>query len=122
MDSNKSVGKIGEEYAADYLGKHGYRILQMNFFCRLGEIDIISVKNGTYIFCEVKTRTENLHGKGYEAVNYFKIKKLKKAMYFYFKKNGIKNYKCRIDVISLELSYDKEIKDLKHFENVGVEY
>ena len=93
----------------------------MNFFSRLGEIDIIAQKDGTYIFCEVKTRVENMKGKGYEAVNYYKIKKLMKAIYFYFLKNNIVQYKSRIDVISIELSYDREIKTLKHFENVGME-
>jgi putative endonuclease len=52
----KALGQTGEELAADYLEKEGFRILEKNYRCRLGEVDLIVEKKGTIHFVEVKTR------------------------------------------------------------------
>jgi len=55
-DERKKIGSIGEKLAADYLERIGYSILQRNFRCRYGEIDIIACNSEYLVFCEVKTR------------------------------------------------------------------
>ena len=52
----KTLGRWGEERAAAYLRRHGYKILGMNYSCRGGEIDIIAQKRGFVVFAEVKLR------------------------------------------------------------------
>ena len=55
-DERKKIGSIGEKLASDYLERFGYSILQRNFLCRYGEIDIIACNSEYIEFCEVKTR------------------------------------------------------------------
>ena len=55
-DERKKIGSIGEKLASDYLEQIGYSILERNFRCRFGEIDIIACNSEYLVFCEVKTR------------------------------------------------------------------
>ncbi|HDN84600.1 MAG TPA: YraN family protein, partial [Candidatus Aerophobetes bacterium] len=52
---NKEIGKRGEKLAISYLKKRGYRILDKNFRCKIGEIDIVAENDGQIVFVEVKT-------------------------------------------------------------------
>jgi putative endonuclease len=113
-----SLGKLGESKACQYLKSKDYRIINANFQTRLGEIDIICQKNDLLVFVEVKARIGDLKGKPYESITYWKLKHLKKAIYFYLIKKNLLNSKLRIDVISIEFNPDKTVKKLLHFENV----
>ena len=53
---NKSLGNFGEDKAAQYLRRRGYNIVERNFSCRFGEIDIIARKGKFIVFAEVKLR------------------------------------------------------------------
>ncbi|EAX48690.1 protein of unknown function UPF0102 [Thermosinus carboxydivorans Nor1] len=70
------MGKMGENAAADYLARNGYKILMRNYRCRIGEIDIVAERQGTIVFVEVKTRSSEKFGFPAEAVNYRKQQKL----------------------------------------------
>lgn len=67
---NQELGKIGEELAAKYLTQNKYKIIQRNFRCKLGKIDIIAydLKNKELVFFEVKTRSNFKYGRPSEAV------------------------------------------------------
>ena len=56
MNNRRELGDWGEEKAARYLRRKGYRILDRNFSCRQGEIDIVAEKSGVVAFVEVKLR------------------------------------------------------------------
>ena len=58
----KRVGELGEDLASRHLRTLGYRIVERNFRCPLGEIDCVAVKGKTLVFCEVKTRRSNRYG------------------------------------------------------------
>lgn len=77
------LGKIGEEFAANLLELQGYRILERNFRCRMGEIDLIAEKDGEISFVEVKTRKSARFGRPAEAVNSEKQRRMRKAAEFY---------------------------------------
>ena len=62
MSQNIEIGKFGEKIAANHLKRNGYRILENNFRCKFGEIDIIALHRDTMVFVEVKTRKNNLFG------------------------------------------------------------
>ena len=63
-----AVGKAGEEAAVQYLRQHGYRILERNYRCRFGEIDLIARDGRMLAFVEVKTRRSQKYGPAAAAV------------------------------------------------------
>jgi len=116
--SLQSLGKIGEEYAKNYLASLGFVIKEQNYRTKLGEMDIIAEKDKKVFFCEVKTRIGDLHGKPYEAVTYRKLQHIQRVAQAYLLQNEIKNSKLSIQVISIELFPDFSIKKLKMYEIV----
>ena len=76
-------GAWGEECAAAYLRRHGYRILARNYSCRFGEIDLIAEKDGVLLFVEVKLRTNLQYGAPREYVTVKKQEKLRTAALLY---------------------------------------
>ena len=73
----RQLGKIGEDMAAEILRCKGYRILERNYRCRAGEIDIIADRYGELCFVEVKTRQGFNYGRPCEAVSYEKKKHIR---------------------------------------------
>ena len=73
MTYKQDIGSLGEDAAAVYLKEKGYNVIQRNFRCKTGEIDIICVKDGCTVFVEVKTRKNSLYGSAAEFVNYYKL-------------------------------------------------
>lgn len=116
----QQVGKIGENTACDYLQKKGYLIIERNYRSKGGEIDIIVQKGNKIIFVEVKTRIGDAKGRPYEAVNYYKMSHLKRAINYYLLINPHKNSKLTIFVIGIILNEDHSIKELKCYEDVGM--
>ena len=53
----KTTGMVGEKLAADFLSKKGYKIIETNYRCKEGEVDIITKEGETLVFVEVRTRT-----------------------------------------------------------------
>lgn len=89
--------------AADYMEKNGIRVIERNYRCKLGEIDIIA-KDGKYLcFVEVKYRKELKNGFPSEAVTPAKQRKIFNVASVYLKQHGISfNTPCRFDVVSLK--------------------
>ncbi len=114
--NKKELGAIGEKYAADYLKGKKYEILQLNFSCPLGEIDIIAKHKNSIVFVEVKTRTSTKFGKGMEAVNYYKQQKLRKVALYYLNNKAPFFSNIRFDVIDILIQNEDEIK-IEHIEN-----
>ena len=108
--NNRALGKAGEELAASLLKLNGYRILKRNYYCRYGEIDIIAVKNGIVVFCEVKTRTDDSFGTGRESVNREKIKHLVKSAESYLAYTGIEYKYAEFEVIEININRIKNIR------------
>ena len=87
MNSNRKIGKIGEDKACDFLTRKGYRIIDRNFSCKQGEIDIVAIsKLNELVFVEVKTRRNLKYGTPCEAVTYNKTKHIvtSSKVYIYF--------------------------------------
>jgi putative endonuclease len=100
-DKRISVGKCGENIAIDFLKKNGYRILENNFRCRFGEIDIIAMEGKNISFVEVKTRTDNRFGSPKSAVDFRKQRKLSKMALLYLTQKRLIDYPARFDVVSI---------------------
>ena len=83
MNSNKSIGGNGEDFATLILQSKGYEILERNFRTKIGEIDIIAKKDNVLHFVEVKTRTQSIYGYPAEAVTDEKLNKIRKVSQIY---------------------------------------
>ncbi|MFA6215652.1 MAG: YraN family protein [Patescibacteria group bacterium] len=117
MPNDKTkLGQLGEKLAAKYLKRSGYQILKANYRRREGEIDLICRKNNLIIFVEVKTRTGTGFGWPEEAVTESKIEKIEQSARHYLQDNNL-NLPWQIDVISLIVSPQNKIIDLRHFQN-----
>jgi putative endonuclease len=110
---NRTTGQIGEELAAKFLRRNGFKILKKNYKTRLGEIDILASEKNDIVVVEVKTKSTNSFGQGYEMVNYFKKNKLLMLARDLQKEYSGKT--VRIDVISIDLAGGKP--DIKLFRN-----
>lgn len=78
MASKDDLGRRGEELAARYLTGRGYRILDRNWRCRLGEIDIVAERSGTVAVVEVKTRSSTAYGHPFDAITPAKAARLRR--------------------------------------------
>lgn len=107
MFFKQEIGKEGEDIAIRYLEKNNYLIIERNFRCRQGEIDIIALDKEELVFVEVKTRTNLSYGKPGEAVNDVKKKHIKNAIEYYLYKNYIQDMYIRIDVIEVYMNGNK---------------
>ncbi len=112
----KKVGSQGEDIAVSFLKRRGLRIVEKNFRCRLGEIDIIAVDKNTICFVEVKTRRSFAFGSGMESVLVRKQKKIMKTALLYLKIKGLSESDFRFDVISILLP-DSQLPQVEYLEN-----
>lgn len=107
---NKSVGNWGEEVSKNELEKIGYKIVEMNFHCRFGEIDIIAEDKDEIVFIEVKTRNNRLRGDAVESISRTKQKHLMLAARMYLKQKGMEERQYRIDVATLQKQENRNWK------------
>ena len=98
---NKSVGKYGEDLAQIYLKNNGYIIVDINYRCKIGEIDIIAKDKDFLCFIEVKTRYNNFYGAPCEAVNFSKQKTIYRVAQTYICHKKIKDFYFRFDVLEV---------------------
>lgn len=114
--NKKDIGKIGENAAAKFLIRKGYRILERNWRIRGGEIDIVATDGDTVVFVEVKSRTSTEYGTGEEAITSWKIKRLINAAQAYLRYKG-EDYECRFDVISILFNERGRAKEINHIQD-----
>lgn len=105
---NKGTGELGEEVAANFLIARGYRILERNFRCKGGEVDIIARDPGdkSLVFIEVKARRGLSYGVPQLAVTPFKQRQISKAALTWLSKNRLHDTNARFDVIAILLHTD----------------
>ena len=115
-DTSKiNTGKQGEKIAAAFLKKNGYRIIEKNFRCVLGEIDIIAREKDELVFVEVKTRKSGELGYPEQAVGTKKQKKMSQLALWYLQKKNTTDAQARFDVVAITISASgKEIKLIKN--------
>ncbi len=115
--SKRTLGTIGEEFAVKLLQEKGLIILERNFRCRYGEIDIIAKDKGKVVFIEVKTRKNIRYGTPEESVDQRKQKKLRLLASSYLVRYFSIAFPCRFDVYSIYLNQDNELQSIQVFED-----
>lgn len=98
--NKRTIGTQYEAKAADYLERAGYRILERNYRCCMGEIDLIARHQGYLVFAEVKFRKDAHAGFGSESVNRRKQQRIAAAARWYLMEKHMGEIPCRFDVIS----------------------
>ena len=96
------LGALGERLAAEHLERQGYRILERNFRCRMGELDLIARRGNDLVFVEVKLRKDASHGEAREFVTASKQRKLLlTAEYYLSARPWAQELQARFDVIEV---------------------
>lgn len=102
MNSYKiKKGKWGENIAAEFLQRRGYGIIERNYRCRSGEVDIIAEKSGVIHFVEVKTRSGENFGSPLEAISPHKMSHIINTAGYYIYINGLETRDISIDAIGI---------------------
>lgn len=114
-DRRGDFGRRGEDAACAYLLRHGYSIVERNYRCRRGEIDIIAARDGGAVFVEVKTRRSLKFGTPGMAVTYAKQQKIRTTALHYLQQCGGGYNKIAFDVI--EIVADDGKAKLRHLQN-----
>lgn len=117
--NRKEKGKRGEEIAINYLIEKGYKIVEKNFNCPLGEIDIIAKRDKFICFIEVKYRENKVFGNPLEAVDNKKLHRIKKVLEYYCLKNKIAGCPLKIEVIGI--TEEDSSYRIDHIKNVIIE-
>jgi len=106
-----NLGRKGEKISVEFLRKQGYKIMDRNYRCPQGEIDIVARDKGVLCFVEVKTRRTEKYGLPAEAVDWHKQKKLARIALTYLKEKNISQQDLRFDVVSVYPDRIEIIKD-----------
>ncbi|TNC81592.1 MAG: YraN family protein [Oleiphilus sp.] len=94
-------GKVYEDIACKHLKKRGMTLLERNFNCRFGEIDLVMREGNTVIFIEVRYRSQHSHGNAMESIHAAKQKKIIKAASIYMTAKNLWGLDMRFDVVAL---------------------
>ncbi len=115
--NHKEFGNLGESLAEAYLIDNGFKVLTRNYRTKIGEIDLIVIKESLLVFVEVKTRKSQRYGKGFEAVNVKKQQTLRRVaeQYLAYEKFSGGELSMRFDVV--DVLAGKEEPVINHIEN-----
>jgi len=113
----RTLGKLGESLAARELERRGYRIVERNWRCPIGEIDLVAEKDGALIFVEVRTRRGSERGTPQESVTPAKQAKLIELAQTYCQQTEGDDRDWRIDVVAVEMSPRGELLRIDVIEN-----
>jgi putative endonuclease len=101
--ARRNTGQRGEDLASAYLQAAGYRILERNYRCVFGEIDIVAEEGQTLVFAEVKSRRSGSYGDPQLAVGLQKQKKVSLVALHYLKERRLQDRCARFDVVAVKL-------------------
>ncbi|GAI97047.1 unnamed protein product, partial [marine sediment metagenome] len=108
-------GKFGEDLAAKHLESKGYKIIERNWTCHWGELDLIAEKDEVLVFVEVKFRTNTSYGETYEYIDSKKKKRLMRSIEQYLLKKDKFDVCWRLDAVCLTKVPGRV--EIEHFED-----
>ncbi|ACZ42180.1 protein of unknown function UPF0102 [Thermobaculum terrenum ATCC BAA-798] len=116
---SKSLGRIGEDYACNFLLSKGYKLIARNWRCRQGEIDIIFQDKDEIVFVEVKTRSSLSLGTPEESIDMHKARQLLTLakIWIFECYDGEKDPPVRFDAVTVTISRSGRVIDSNHIQN-----
>lgn len=118
MHPKDVLGRTGEQLAADFLQQAGFRVLDRNYRCAEGEVDIVAADHRTLVACEVKTRSSVRYGTPIEAVDARKLRRLRRLAVRWAVSQGVIFDGLRVDVVGVLKSPDGQFT-IEHVRGVG---
>jgi len=109
------LGKEGERVAEQYLQSKGYKLVERNYRCSAGELDLIVLDRRVVVFVEVKTRTGHGFGSPLEAVEFRKQRKMIRTAQFFLAERRLQQRDARFDVVGVSWPGREPI--VEHIEN-----
>lgn len=113
----KTLGQRGEDAAARFLMRLGYKVLARGRRLRPGELDLVMLDGRTIVFVEVKTRTSQETGHPSEAVDAQKQRRLTRLAVTFMKRHGLLEYPARFDVVAITWPAGRGRPQIEHFKN-----
>lgn len=108
MEFRKQLGNDSETIAQQYLEQRGYMLIQANFRCKTGEVDLIMQKENLLVFVEVRSKSSSRYGEPLETVDKTKQDKIRKAAgYYLYTHPKMAEHYCRFDVVSVLWQNDR---------------
>ena len=111
------TGRLGEKLGKDFLKKRGYHILETNYHCREGEIDIVARHKDYLVFVEVRTKTSLEFGSPEESVTQAKKKRMIATAYYYRQTHDNLPSSWRIDFVAVGLNQKGKLSHIELIEN-----
>jgi putative endonuclease len=99
----RDTGILGEKIAGEFLKKRGYDIIEANYRCPEGEVDLIARHQDYLVFIEVRTKRSLAFGTPEESITAAKKERLKNVAAYYLQAHDAFPQQCRIDVVAIEL-------------------
>jgi putative endonuclease len=115
-DPRRALGAAGESAAARHLERSGYRIIEANVRCRLGELDLVAVDGTVVVFVEVKGNRGPRFGAPEEMVTPYKQQRLTRLASWYLQRRGWLGRPARFDVVAVDWDGDGAAR-VRHFRN-----
>lgn len=100
-DRDLALGRRGERAAARYLERFDHRVLERNYRCAVGEVDLISVESDTLVFVEVKTRSSDRAADPLETVRPAKWARVERAARWFVMERSAEHMPCRFDLVTI---------------------
>ncbi len=119
--ARQGLGRTGERLASEALVQRGYRILEQNFFCRYGEIDLVAEHGHDLVFVEVKTRRGVAYGLPEEAVTWRKQQKIIRTASCYLDLHSCADRSWRIDVVAVQMSPTGKLEEIRVYPHAIME-
>ena len=113
----RDTGILGEKLARNFLKKRGYRILETNYRCPEGEIDIVASHKDFLVFVEVRTKTSLAFGSPEESITPAKARRMRATALHYRQTHDNLSPLWRIDLVAVELTRDNKLSRIELIEN-----
>jgi putative endonuclease len=113
----RETGALGEKIAGEFLGKNGYDILETNYRCPQGEIDIVAKQQDTLVFIEVRTKKSRRFGSPEESITTAKREKLIALAEQYGQEHENLPLNWRIDVVAIQMEKSGRVRRIEIIEN-----
>lgn len=115
--ARQGLGRTGERLAAEELTRRGYRIVERNYRCIYGEIDLVAEDGEDLVFVEVKTRRGSAYGLPEEAINGRKRQKLVQVATCYLDVHACADRPWRIDAVAVQMSQQGRLQEIRVYQH-----
>jgi len=113
MMKRRDTGILGERVARDFLGRNGYDVLETNYRCPGGEVDIIAKQEDTLVFIEVRTKKSRQFGSPEESITLAKKERLRNVVAHYGQNHNDLPAVWRIDVVAIQMDTNNRVSRIE---------